>query len=94
VPDNVDPQTAEDPEGNPLTVARRTAYYPAVTPDGDADCQVGQAGYLDGPLVTGSPYPPSNDATKGGGSHVVLDSDLPGVAGPTFTGMNNLREVK
>jgi virulence factor Mce-like protein len=94
VPDNRDPQTAKDPEGNPLTVARRTAYYPAVTANGDADCQVGQAGYFDGPLVDGSPYPPSDDPAKGGGSHVVLNADLPGVAGPTFTGLQNLREVK
>jgi virulence factor Mce-like protein len=94
VPDNLDPQTAKDQEGNPLTALRRTGYFPAVTADGDADCQVGQVGFPDGPLVEGSPYPPSNDPTKGGGSHVVLDSDLPGIAGPTFTGLDNLREVK
>jgi ABC-type transporter Mla subunit MlaD len=94
VPDNLDPQTAKDPEGNPLTALRRTGYFPAVTANGDADCQVGQVGFPDGPLVEGSPYPPSNDPAQGGGSHVVLDSDLPGIAGPTFTGLNNLREVK
>jgi virulence factor Mce-like protein len=94
VPDNQDPQTAEDRFGDPLTVARRTSYFPAVTPEGDADCQIGQVGYLDGPLVDGTPYPPSNDPAEGGGSHVVLNSDLPGVAGPTFTGLKSLREVK
>ena len=94
VPDNKDPQTAEDPEGNPLTVARRTAYFPAVDSGGNADCQVGQAGYLDGPLAEGSPYPPSNDPAQGGGSHVVFDSDFPGLRGPTFTGLKHLREVK
>jgi virulence factor Mce-like protein len=94
VPDNVDPQTAKDPEGNPLTVARRTAYFPAIDEQGNADCQVGQAGFLDGPLATGSPYPPSNDPAQLGGSHVVFDSDFPGSRGPTFKGLNSLREVK
>jgi hypothetical protein len=94
IPDNQDPQTAKDPEGNPLTVLRRTAYFPAVTADGQADCQVGQAGFLDGPLVEGSPYPPSNDPAKLGGSHVILDSDYPGIAGPTFKGLKSLSEVR
>jgi virulence factor Mce-like protein len=94
VPDNVDPQTAKDQFGDPLTTLRRTGYFPAVTPEGDADCQVGQVGYPDGPLADGSPYPPSNDPAQGGGSHVVINADLPGIAGPTFTGLSNLREVK
>jgi hypothetical protein len=92
--DSQDPQTAEDPEGNPLVVARRTAYYPFVDSGGNADCQVGQAGFLDGPLADGSPYPPSNNPTELGGSHVIFNSELPGLAGPTFTGLDNLREVK
>ncbi len=94
VPDNKDPQTAKDEANDPLVATRRTAYFPAIDAQGNADCQVGQSGFLDGPLVEGSPYPPSNDPAKGGGSHVVLDSDLPGIAGPTFTGLKNLREVK
>jgi virulence factor Mce-like protein len=92
--DSQDPQTAKDPEGNPLTVARRTAYYPFVDSQGNADCQVGQAGFLDGPLADGSPYKPSNDPDELGGSHVIFNSELPGNAGPTFTGLNSLREVK
>jgi virulence factor Mce-like protein len=94
VPDSADPQTAEDPEGNPLVVARRTAYYPFIDAQGNADCQVGQAGFLDGPLADGSPYPPSNNPSELGGSHVIFNSELPGLAGPTFTGLENLREVK
>ena len=93
VPDNLDPQTAKDPEGNPLTSLRRGAYYPAIDAQGNADCQQGQVGFVDGPYVTGSPYPPSNDPAQGGGSHVVLDSDLPGLRGPTFKGLKSLSEV-
>jgi ABC-type transporter Mla subunit MlaD len=94
VRDNQDPQTAEDPEGNPLVVARRTGYYPFVDANGNADCQVGQVGFLDGPLATGSPYKPSNDPDELGGSHVIFNSELPGLAGPTYTGLRSLKEVK
>jgi hypothetical protein len=29
----------------------------------------------------------------GGGSHVVATSDLPGLAGPTYKGVPNLKDV-
>jgi phospholipid/cholesterol/gamma-HCH transport system substrate-binding protein len=93
VPKSQDPQTAEDPEGNPLTVLHRQAYEPAIDAQGNADCQVGQRGYLDGPLVDGNRYPPSDDPDELGGSHVVLDSNIPGLSGPTYKGVPNLSDV-
>ena len=93
VPANQDPQEARDPEGNPLVALHTAAYEPAIDAQGNADCQVGQRGYLDGPLVTGGRYPPSNNPAEGGGSHVVLDSDYPGLAGPTYTGVPSLKDV-
>ena len=65
---------------------------------GHADCQTGQTGYTDGPIAkSGSKYPPSNldnpsdptafqnwEQTRGGGSHVAWDTDIPGLRGPSF----------
>jgi virulence factor Mce-like protein len=88
VEEDQDPQSAEDPEGNPLVVLHRQAYEPAIDAQGNADCQVGQRGYLDGPLVTGNRY-----ANQLGGNHVVLDSNIPGLSGPTYKGVPNLSDV-
>lgn len=88
---SLDPQTAENPAGDPLVALHGGAYAPAVDAQGHADCSTGQRGYLDGPLVTDGRYPPSDDPAvgssmddQGGGSHVVLDTDFPGLAGPTY----------
>ena len=93
VPANQDPQEARDPENNPLVALHSAAYEPAIDAQGNADCQTGQRGYLDGPLVSGGRYPPSNSPAEGGGSHVVLDSDYPGLAGPTYKGVPRLKDV-
>ncbi len=93
VPENMDPRTARDPEGNPLVAVHRLAYYPAIDAQGNADCQVGQLGYVHGPLSTGNRYPPSTDPTQGGGSHVVRDGNFPWLSGPTYHGLKNLRDV-
>ena len=94
VPDKDDPQRARDPAGEPLVAARRTAYFPAIDSQGNADCQVGQSGFLDGPLSEGNRYPPSDDPNEGGGSHVVFDGDYPGLVGPTYKGLKSLKDVK
>ena len=75
-----------------LTSLHNQPYQPAIDGQGRADCQIGQTGFPDR-LVTTSRYPPSNDPEKNGGSHVALDSRLPGLAGPTFTGVPSLRAV-
>src|SRR3954462_11625549 len=49
VPANVDPQTYVDKEGNHYQVLHGEAYGPAVDAQGNADCQAGQYGYIDGP---------------------------------------------
>jgi hypothetical protein len=100
VPSNVDPQTYVDPSGNHYQVAHLEAYGPAVDARGNADCQAGQYGYMNGPLNAPNakykPAPladPQNPAafkqweeTVGGGSHTSTLMDHPGLAGPTFVG--------
>ncbi|HYZ27613.1 MAG TPA: hypothetical protein VE570_01045, partial [Thermoleophilaceae bacterium] len=100
VPSNVDPQTYVDPAGDHYQVFHNAAVSPAVDAQGNADCQTGQTGYVDGPVVQGgSKYAPASladpanplsfktwESTSGGGSHVTPDSDLPGLAGPSFVG--------
>jgi virulence factor Mce-like protein len=103
IPDNQDPQTdpnstgpgarGRDPAGDPLTTLHRQNYSPAIDAQGNADCQTGQTGYLDGPLAEEFRYPPTNDPNRLGGSHVVLDPDTPGLAGPTREGVRNLRDL-
>ena len=104
IPDNQDPQTdpaqtqrgpgrGRDQAGDPLTTLHRQNYAPAIDAQGNADCQTGQTGYLDGPLAEGFRYPPTNDPNRLGGSHVVVDPDTPGLAGRTRKGVNHLRDV-
>ena len=103
IPDNQDPQTdpnqggpnarGRDQAGDPLVTLHRQNYMPAIDAQGNADCQAGQTGYLDGPLAEDFRYPPSNDPNRLGGSHVVLDPDTPGLAGTTRKGVKNLRDV-
>ena len=93
IPDNQDPQTARDPAGDPLTALHRQNYYPAIDAQGNADCQIGNTGYLDGPLATDFRYQPTNDPNRLGGSHVVVDPDTPGLAGPTRLGVKNLKDL-
>jgi hypothetical protein len=101
VPANVDPQKYVDPQGNHYQVLHGEAYSPAVDAQGNADCQVGQYGYMDGPLNgPDAKYPPANIAdpsgnpatfnewekNQGGASHTSTLMDHPGLAGPTFVG--------
>ncbi|HEX6712654.1 MAG TPA: hypothetical protein VF066_04685, partial [Thermoleophilaceae bacterium] len=100
VPSNVDPQTYVDPKGDHYQVLHGEAYSPAVDAQGNADCQVGQYGYMDGPLNgPDAKYPPAAldnpkdpkaynewEKTKGGASHTSTLMDHPGLAGPTFVG--------
>ena len=65
---------------------------------GRADCESGQTGYANR-LVTGGRYPPDDAAGgfTGGGSHVVVDPAMPGLAGGTYKarelGIDNVRDV-
>jgi virulence factor Mce-like protein len=108
VPSNWNPQTSMDSTGNHYQVFHHPFYGPAVDAQGNADCQTGQTGYINGPRYnSGHAYgpaalPPGGDfktweATQSGGSHVVLDTDLPGLVGPSYVarrlGINNLKDV-
>jgi ABC-type transporter Mla subunit MlaD len=104
IPSDQDPTTAVDMKGDPLQVFHGGPYYPAIDAQGNADCQNGQFGYLDGPTGDGRYAPhasiPGDNATNdqfshqfGGGSHTVLTDNSPGLAGPTYTGVKNLRDV-
>jgi virulence factor Mce-like protein len=81
----VDVPADQDPQASNQQSLHTQKGAPAVDARGRADCQVGQSGYLDR-LVTDPRYPPDNAAGgfRGGGSHVVLDPDTPGLAGGTF----------
>lgn len=104
IPDNQDPQIEKgsgqtpggrgrDQAGDPLSVLHSQSVPPAIDAQGNADCQTGQNGYLDGPLVEDGRYQPTNDPNNLGGSHVVVDPDTPTVAGPTRKGVRNLRDL-
>lgn len=93
--DGDDPQDLAGPNRSgavpfePFDVLHGQLYSPAVDQSGNADCQAGQFGYLDGPLVSTGRYGEDED----GGRHVVVDSDTPGLRGPTFTGVDNIDDV-
>ena len=71
---------------------------PAIDSAGRADCQSGQTGYPDR-LVSNPRYPPDSSAGGfiGGGSHVVVDGNTPGLAGGTYKsrqlGIDSLEDV-
>ncbi len=94
VPKNQDPHTAKAPNGDALQALHGGAYAPAIDAQGNADCVVGQRGYLEGPMQPGSRYTPDED----GGQHVVWGPyDLPGLTGGTYKarelGIDNLEDV-
>jgi virulence factor Mce-like protein len=95
------PQSARDAMGNKYQKLQGQPHSPATDAGGRSDCQVGQFGYIHGPLNTGGRYPSATFNEDGppppnqpsGGSHVIGDSNTPGLAGPTFTGVPSLRDV-
>ena len=104
VPTGIDPTTAKDSAGNALEVFHGGPYFPAIDAQGNADCQNGQFGYIDGPLGKGryKPHGPvaGDDATNtqfsrkfAGGSHNVYQDNTPGLAGTTFRGVKNLKDL-
>ena len=103
LPKGVDPRTAKGSNG-PLQVFHDSTYFPAIDAQGNADCEIGQTGYTDGPLGKGR-YPahgpvPGDDADYtqfnrrfAGGSHTSLVPHIPGLQGTTFNGLPNLQSV-
>jgi hypothetical protein len=92
VPANQDPTTATDPNDpnhGPLELSHATPYPPAVDARGNANCQSGQFGYIDGPL-----NPPwSRYHGQYGSFHTQTVSAAPWLAGTTWDGVKNLRDV-
>ena len=94
----VDVPTNEDPRTGTRQALHSQFPHPAVDSQGRADCQSGQNGYMSR-LVTDPRYPPDSSAGGfiGGGSHVVVDGDTPGLAGGTYKarqlGIDNLKDV-
>ncbi len=79
------------PGAGPLETLHTHPYGPAIDAAGNADCQTGQRGYLER-LITGSRYGVSADEL--GGNHIVADSNIPGLAGPTTAGWQGIENLK
>jgi len=104
VPIDQDPRTKKAANGQALEIFHGGPYYPAIDAQGNADCQNGQFGYMVGPFGTSRYGPhksiPGDDPQNtqwsrqfAGGSHGVSADNSPGLAGTTFTGVRNLRDV-
>lgn len=100
LPPGTDPRGARDSEGNPLQRTYQPAGpVPAIDAQGNADCFLGQMGYIRGPLATDFRYGPGvlADGTPAGGNWPVVDSDFPGRRGGTYVtrrlGIDNLEDV-
>ncbi len=97
-PPGQDPITAPRPRGRP---ARRRCTgaptSPAIDAQGNADCQVGQRGYLTRPVVTDGRYPPSTDPTRAAAATWCSTPTCPGWPGRTYKarelGIDNLKDV-
>jgi hypothetical protein len=89
---NDDPTTAKtkDPDNPYAEVAHLTPYSAAVDAQGNADCENGQFGWVDGPL-----NPPWGRYGPGtyGGNHTITNSTFPTLAGPSWDGVNNVKDV-
>jgi hypothetical protein len=104
LPTGVDPTTAKAANGMALQVFHGGPYFPAIDSQGNADCQNGQFGYIDGPLGRGR-YPAHGrvagddpnftqfERNFAGGSHNVYADNTPGLAGTTFNGVKSLGSV-
>jgi hypothetical protein len=101
IPSNWDPQKALDREGSHYQIFHGGPYAPAVDAQGNADCQTGQYGYIDGPWNINPKYAPSSlpttasqsefnawENSHGGGSHTSTRNDNPGLAGGTYVARN------
>src|SRR4051812_34591392 len=107
VPPTMEPIGAKDAKGDPLGRVYSAPYNPAIDAQGNADCQIGQHGWMRGPftragryqkaIVPGSVSPENPQGIDSGGSYAVTDNDFPGLRGGTYVtrrlGINTLRDV-
>ena len=93
----VNPAPGQNPHSTlptgPVQALHNGGYAPAIDGQGNADCRIGQRGYLWGPMVPNGRYGPNEE----GGRHVVLASDTGILAGGTYTsrrlGIDNVKDV-
>jgi ABC-type transporter Mla subunit MlaD len=87
--------------GSPAARLFGTPYPPAIDAQGNADCQIGQTGYPNGPLTVpwvryGPGMVPGTDTPTGGNWAIAL-SDYPVLTGGTYKarqlGIDNVRDV-
>jgi virulence factor Mce-like protein len=100
IPPNQDPRGAKDSNGNALGRIYTSDYQPAIDAQGNADCQLGQNGWIRGPFINGGRYgkglvPGTSTAT--GGNWPVREDNFPILSGGTYNsranGINNLKDV-
>ena len=100
IPSDQKPQDAQDKRGHDLFRLYAPPYQPAIDAQGNADCQLGQNGYPNGPLNDGRyspgdlldrsdsrglPTPEPERVGKGGnGAIVPPDNNIPGLSGGTY----------
>ena len=89
---NTDPTTAvlKTPPNPAVEKLNGTPFVPAVDAQGNADCENGQFGWVDGPL--NPPYTRQLSGGYGTRNTVTLNS-YPTLAGPTWDGVKNLKDV-
>ena len=93
------PRGAKDQEGSDLHRIQAPLYSPAIDAQGNADCQRGQEGYLNGARAAGGRYGPGmlNEELPTGGNAPNTDDNYPILSGGTFRtrelGIDNLRDV-
>jgi virulence factor Mce-like protein len=92
-PVDIEPgQDNKEPGPNPPATLHGNPDAPAIDKNGNADCEVGQTGYVDRFFPDGR-YGPN----ELGGRKVALGSDLPGLRGGTYKsrelGIDNLNDV-
>jgi virulence factor Mce-like protein len=97
----VDVPPGGDPRNQQANLHRLYAqpYQPAIDAQGNADCQIGQNGYIKGPFIKNGRYGPGvlADGTPTGGNFPVTEPNLPGLSGGTYKsrqlGIDNLKDV-
>ena len=96
VPASEDPQTAEVPGRAPMQALHNGAYGAAIDAQGNADCEVGQRGYVDRPERPNGALPALE--RQGRGRRQPRGALVPGGrSGPTYKarelGIDNLKDV-
>ena len=84
---------AKDPAGDPLEALHRVPYGPAIDAQGNADCQTGQRGYLDGPLVDRQPLPALGRTRRRAAAATSCSTATSRARRAHFKGVPNLKDV-